>query len=185
LKLTSECRASAGVCDVAEVCDGVGDDCPTDAFEAATTECRAAAGECDAADHCDGISAACTADLKRTSECRASVGVCDVAEVCDGVADNCPEDQVLDGLPCPDGDLCNGDEMCEVGTCVAGTPLICDDADACTADSCGAFQGCLNDPIAGCGPPVPSASPVGRVLLSLLLLGVAGTFLARRRRFGV
>jgi hypothetical protein len=43
----------------------------------------------------------------------------------------------------------------------------------------------VNDPIGGCGTiPVPSASPAGRVLLSLLMLAVAATFLDRQRRLG-
>jgi cysteine-rich repeat protein len=180
------CRGSAGVCDVAELCTGVADaPCPGDAFQPATTECREAAGVCDAPDYCDGASAPCTADAKLTSECRAATGICDVAEVCDGEADDCPTDSVLDGVPCPDADLCNGDEMCEAGTCVAGAPLVCDDADACTTDSCDAVSGCVNDPIEACGMiPVPSASPASRVLLSLLVLAAGAAFLARRRRFG-
>ena len=71
-----------------------------------------------------------------------------------------------------------------VGVCPDGTPLDCDDADACTTDSCEAVQGCVNDPIPGCGIPVPSASPVGRVLLGLLVFAAGAAFLARRRRFG-
>jgi hypothetical protein len=35
----TECRASAGLCDVAEVCDGAGDACPADGFLPATTVC--------------------------------------------------------------------------------------------------------------------------------------------------
>jgi cysteine-rich repeat protein len=140
---TTECRVSAGVCDIAETCTGTGADCPADAFEPATTECREAAGVCDAPDYCDGASAPCTADAKLTSECRAATGICDVSEVCDGMADDCPIDWVLDGVPCPDGDLCNGDETCHTGTCEAGTPLDCNDQDICTTDSCNAGSGCV------------------------------------------
>ncbi|MCP4905758.1 MAG: S8 family serine peptidase, partial [bacterium] len=61
------CRSSAGSCDVAEVCDGILDSCPTDVFEPITTVCRGAAGVCDAADTCDGATAICPADLKLTS----------------------------------------------------------------------------------------------------------------------
>ena len=66
-----------------------------------------------------------------------------------------------------------------------GTPLVCDDADACTTDSCDAIQGCEYDPIPGCGIPVPSASPLGLALLSLLVAAAGALFLARRRREGV
>jgi hypothetical protein len=177
------------VCDIAETCTGASVECPADAFEPVTTECRAAAGVCDAPDYCDGTSAACTADAKLTSECRASAGICDAAEMCDGVLDNCPRDLPAHGAPCPDGDLCNGDEFCVGWICVDGTPPVCDDDDICTTDSCDAFQGCVHDLIVGgglgCGRrDLPSASPAGRLLLSLLVAGAGATFLARRRRLG-
>ncbi len=47
---------------------------------------------------------------------------------------------------CADGDFCNGDEICNAGTCEAGTPPVCDDGAFCngtescneTTDSCDA-----------------------------------------------
>jgi hypothetical protein len=94
------------------------------------------------------------------------------------------------GRPCPDGDLCNGDEFCVGWICTAGSPLVCDDGDACTTDCCDALQGCVNDPIvsagSGCGTmnDLPSASPAGRLLLGLLMLGAGTAFLSGSRRFG-
>ncbi|HUU84267.1 MAG TPA: agmatine deiminase family protein, partial [Phycisphaerae bacterium] len=89
---TTECRASAGVCDAADYCTGSSADCPADAKEAQGTECRAAAGLCDAPEECDGVSDDCPADAVQpdTYECRASAGVCDVAETCDGITTDCP-----------------------------------------------------------------------------------------------
>ena len=84
------CRASAGACDPAEVCDGVSSVCPTDAKS--TAECRASAGACDPAEFCDGVSNACPADAKSTAVCRAAAGDCDVAESCNGVSNDCPTD---------------------------------------------------------------------------------------------
>lgn len=44
---------------------------------------------------------------------------------------------------CADGNLCNGVETCGAGgTCQPGVPLDCDDADACTTDSCAPATGC-------------------------------------------
>jgi hypothetical protein len=71
--------------------------------------------------------------------------------------------------------------------CTAGLPLTCDDDEVCTSDSCDAFQGCVCDPITTgtCGrEDLPSASPAGRLLLSLLVVGAGAAFLAGRRRFG-
>ena len=66
---------SAGVCDVAETCDGVGDDCPARRVAPTGTACRASAGVCDVAETCDGVGADCPADAAPSStECRASAG---------------------------------------------------------------------------------------------------------------
>ncbi|MEN8183689.1 MAG: hypothetical protein ABFS46_14265, partial [Myxococcota bacterium] len=43
----TECRASAGSCDVAETCDGASAACPTDTFQPATSACRLVADLCD------------------------------------------------------------------------------------------------------------------------------------------
>jgi hypothetical protein len=40
--------------------------------------------------------------------------------------------------------VCNGDEKCQGGTCVAGVPPGCDDADGCTLDACDAVAGCTH-----------------------------------------
>jgi len=177
------------VCDDPDSCDAVGN-CQAN-YEPPTTLCRAAVGECDAPDNCDGASAACPADAKLTTECRPSVHVCDAAEFCDGVSDECGRDLPRNGLSCADGDLCNGNEVCVSWTCTAGAPPVCDDDDMCTVDSCDALLGCINDgsksverPATCDRPDLPSASPAGRALLSLLVVGAGAMFLARRRRFG-
>jgi cysteine-rich repeat protein len=57
------------------------------------------------------------------------------------------------GSPCDDATVCNGNETCDgAGSCLPGTPLDCDDGDACTADSCDPVGGCINDdaPATGC-----------------------------------
>jgi hypothetical protein len=172
-------------CDDPDSCDAAGACLPN--YEPVTTLCRPSVGVCDADDYCDGASAACTADAKLTSLCRPSEHACDADDYCNGVWDECSWDLPAHGAPCPDGDLCNGDEVCEGFVCTAGSPLVCDDDVSCTTDSCDAFQGCVYDPIAGsgCGQrDLPSASPAGRLLLSLLVVGAGATFLARRRRCG-
>jgi hypothetical protein len=56
--------------------------------------------------------------------CRAAAGACDVAEVCTGSSVFCPGDlKVPNGTSCTDGNVCNGEETCQAGTCAAGTTL--------------------------------------------------------------
>jgi len=51
--VTTECRADAGECDVAEYCDGAGS-CPADVLKPAGTPCGDAAADCVNQDTCDG-----------------------------------------------------------------------------------------------------------------------------------
>ena len=64
------CRAAAGACDVPEYCNGVDDDCPNDALEAAGTQCRASDGD----EHeCTGYSPVCPSappdDCETNADC--------------------------------------------------------------------------------------------------------------------
>jgi hypothetical protein len=80
--------------------------------------------------------------------------------VCTGCNDNDPCTQDLeagllcahipapDGTPCDDdGDVCNGQATCQQGACTPGTPLNCNDNNACTLDLCLPFPGCVHDPL--------------------------------------
>ena len=87
----------------------------------------------------------------------------------------------------PIRDLCNGDEICVGWVCTPGVTPECDDEWASTADSCDPELGCVYEFTHGPGcwdNWLPSASPTGRLLLSLLLVAAGATFLARRGRFG-
>jgi hypothetical protein len=141
------CRASAGVCDTAETCTGVGTACPGDAKS--TALCRGAAGVCDVADFCNGVSNNCPADAKSTASCRASAGDCDLAESCNGTGDDCPADlkstatcraaagacdiaEVCDGV----SDTCDGDSIHSVGfVCNPGSGDSCDPDETCDGSS--------------------------------------------------
>jgi hypothetical protein len=49
------------------------------------------------------------------------------------------------GTPCPDGDRCNGNEVCSAaGQCVAGTPPDCNSGNFCKVDSCDPATGCTH-----------------------------------------
>lgn len=52
----------------------------------------------------------------------------------------------IDDYQCDDGDACNGDETCSGGFCDYGTPLVCNDGNFCTMDSCNPASGCENIP---------------------------------------
>src|SRR5205809_1008642 len=67
-------------------------------------------------------------------------------DTCDPVA-GCQHTALANGTPCPDGDLCNGVETCQAGVCTGGTPLGCNDNNACTTDSCDPATGCRNVPV--------------------------------------
>jgi cysteine-rich repeat protein len=141
-KSTGECRAAAGVCDIAEFCDGASDDCPADVVEPATLECRPSAGICDAPDFCTGSSGSCPADdfLPDTTLCRDLVGICDVAEFCTGSTAACPSDAFEpSSFECqPSAGSCDVPEFC------TGSSAVCP-ANAKRSDECRASAG-------GCDP---------------------------------
>lgn len=85
-------------------------------------------------------------------------GVVDGVEPCDDGndvdGDGCDIDCTFsceEDLDCNDGDVCNGDETCDVAThaCAAGTAPDCADANACTSDECDPTSGCFNPLIDG------------------------------------
>jgi hypothetical protein len=121
------CRAAAGGCDVAEVCDGTSPACPADGFAPTTTVCRASAGPCDLAETCTGTNAACPPDsfLQASLACRPAAGPCDAIEVCSGTSAACPPDGFLPAStvchastgPCDPAVTCSGSGP----TCPAST----------------------------------------------------------------
>ncbi len=62
--------------------------------------------------------------------------------------------QAPNDTPCPDGDACNGEEICQNGTCLAGSAPDCSTANPCTNDYCDAVEGCKHDPVTA-GTPCP------------------------------
>src|SRR5256886_11956468 len=59
------CRPTAGICDLAESCDGTSAACPPDGFAPSSFQCRAAAGACDGAEFCPGNGPTFPADSVR------------------------------------------------------------------------------------------------------------------------
>jgi cysteine-rich repeat protein len=146
----TQCRASAGICDVAENCTGSSATCPSNGFVSSSVVCRAASGGvCDAAENCTGSSAACPPDvfLNSSVTCRPSAGVCDVAESCSGSSASCPANAFQsNSVTCrPSAGICDSAETCTgsgaacpANTFVANTTVcrgaagVCDAAENCT-----------------------------------------------------
>jgi hypothetical protein len=159
--------ADTNLCDDGDPCNGV-ESCST-----ATGRCVSTPPPCDDGNVCDGIETCaggtCGAgtpldcdDLNPCTDdsCDAVQGCvhtfnvrpCDDGTLCTtndacslGV---CRGKEIL----CSDDNACNGFETCDAatGTCVPGTPPVCDDANDCTNDSC--------DPALGC-QQIPNANP--------------------------
>jgi hypothetical protein len=123
----TQCRASAGVCDVAEVCTGSSATCPANGYVAAGTVCRASAGVCDVAEVCTGSSAACPANGYASSAtvCRYTTAACGVSEYCTGSSATCPADQHK-----PAGTLCRAENVaagCDAPEYCTGSSQVCPD----------------------------------------------------------
>ncbi len=72
----------------------------------------------------------------------------------DPEAGACVDSFLGDGTPCALSDACLTGTVCLAGTCV-GTPVVCDDQDLCTRDSCDPAAGCVHEDVsARC--PVPT-----------------------------
>ena len=148
----TECRASAGECDVAEVCDGTLTVCPANVLAPADSACGSdAEGPCDLADRCNGASASCELRGFATSgtSCRTSRGGCDAEDSCDGAQAACSETFLAAGVVCraPDG-ACDVAEACDGATDVCPTDVVelagvecraaagdCDVAETCDGSS--------------------------------------------------
>ncbi len=167
LSAGTECRASAGTCDLAETCDGVSGQCPFDAKKPATTVCRASNGPCDVGETCTGSTVDCPADALADAGvvCRAAVGVCDRAEICDGTSTLCPGDsKQAAGTVCrPAAGRCDVAEVCNgssdgcdpvdlflPATSLACAPYRCTGSTADCATSCGGDSSCAPDRRAIC-----------------------------------
>lgn len=139
---TVVCRAAAGLCDVAETCDGVSTACPTlNAKQPATHVCRAANGTCDPEEKCDGTSNACpvNAFAATTVVCRAVTpgNTCDVEEKCDG-AGSCP----VDGFAASTVECRAGNGTCDPAEKCTGSGPVCPaNAFAATTVQCRAVNG--------------------------------------------
>jgi cysteine-rich repeat protein len=141
----SDCAATTAVCgngrvEAGEQCDDgnttAGDCCSAACqYEAAGSACSdgffCTVGEtCNGAGACAGGTARNCADALPCT-----------TDTCNETGDVCAH--AVNDAACNDGNPCNGAETCNPATgCAPGTPLNCDDASACTTDSCSPTAGC-------------------------------------------
>ncbi|HET7542785.1 MAG TPA: hypothetical protein VFK05_23095, partial [Polyangiaceae bacterium] len=128
--------------------------------------------QCHVAGSCDASSGTCSNPVKADGAACNDASACTTGETCaagvcqpgtpvatdDGnpcTADACDplvgvsHTPVSAGTACDDSDLCNGHEACNaIGFCSAGTPVVVDDGNPCTADSCDATGGVAHTPVA-------------------------------------
>ena len=70
------------------------------------------------------------------------------ADSCDPATGDILHTPLVAGSSCDDATVCDGHETCDgAAHCLAGTPLDCNDQNACTADSCDAVTGCRHAPV--------------------------------------
>ena len=99
---------------------------------------------------------ACTASFCDVGFCEQGPQVnCDDSDPCTGETcdpqTGCSNPPEPDGTPCDDATLCNGNETCQSGSCMAGPPPSCDDMQFCNGnETCDSQLGC----VAGTPPPL-------------------------------
>lgn len=122
------------VCDDSEVCTDDSCDAGTGCVFANNT------APCDDADACT------TADTCSGGTCQGGLPLtCDDSEVC--TDDSCDPGVgcvfTNNTSSCDDADACTTLDVCSGGTCLGGAPLLCDDGEICTDDSCNPGTGCV------------------------------------------
>lgn len=132
--------------------------------------CPGADGDADCSETCDEGADACTGNDPNGTPCddalfcngtdSCSAGICshlgdpcpgadgdgDCSETCNEGSNDC---SLADGngSPCTDANLCTTVDSCQGGSCLGSVPLVCNDAEVCTADSCSPGSGCVFDPL--------------------------------------
>ena len=149
-------------CDDQDPCT-VGDQCKNGECAGFQTACDCQADiDCAAledGDLCNGTLVCDVSQLPFQCEVdEATVVVCDepagvdapcLEAVCDPLAGSCSLAAAHDQAPCDDGDDCALGDACAGGLCLAGTPVNCNDGNACSADSCSEDDGCVHGPADG------------------------------------
>jgi len=156
----NQCVADAGVCPCTATSVALGLWTPCEqSNEFGTCPGKRVCGDaglsqCDAQvpahEECNGIDDDCDEEVDEPYDMTVDppVSICDDDNDCtdDSCAggEGCQHDVLSEG-ECIDGDACSVGDHCEDGVCV-GLPVVCDDGNPCTDDSCDGLGGCINDP---------------------------------------
>ncbi|MBI4814718.1 MAG: hypothetical protein HY791_00590 [Deltaproteobacteria bacterium] len=155
--------ANADACDGAETCDGAGQCVPGAPLVIDD-------GNPCTADGCDP-SGGPRHDPEPTGASCSNANACDGDEACDGAGaclagtppviddgNSCTVDDCVPasgvthvaasaGASCSNQDACDGEETCDgAGSCLAGSPIVVDDGNLCTADACDPSSGPSHEP---------------------------------------
>jgi minor extracellular protease Epr len=93
--------------------------------------------QCDDGLYCNGVEK-CVGGVCQAGtavDCSSSSNQCNNG-VCDEATESCIAQPKPDGTSCSNGFYCTVGENCQSGACVGGSARVCDDGEACTADSC-------------------------------------------------
>ena len=153
----TQCVADTGLCPCtqASVEVGLSTPCTVENEHGLCTGLRACTAEglspCDALvpalETCNGADDDCDGSTDEPLEVGGNyVNLCDdenecTTDTCNGL-EGCSYETLNEG-ECKDGDSCTIGDHCEAGVCV-GLPIVCDDANLCTDDSCDGLGGCQN-----------------------------------------
>ena len=144
--LGKDCKGLTKTCDDSNVCTN-------DSCDPAVGDCYHTANtgySCDDGDACT-LSSECSG-----TTCVGKVYQCDDGNTC--TSDYCNPlvgciFTVVTNAPCDDGNACTTGDKCNNSVCISKPPLVCDDANKCTSDSCDPSTGkCIFVPIANCIP---------------------------------
>ncbi|MBE2248082.1 MAG: lamin tail domain-containing protein [Myxococcus sp.] len=155
--------AGADLCNSAALCDGAGACQPgtpvvcNDGNPCTNDRCEPSLGciappaatgtSCSDGNQCNGVEA-----CNGSGACQTGTPLnCNDSNPCTSdscaPATGCSNAPLAAGTSCADSNACNGLELCSAaGVCQAGTPLDCNDSNACTADACNMATGCENLP---------------------------------------
>lgn len=129
------CREAAGECDLAETCDGVSAECPSDEKQSAGLVCNPATNDCDVAEQCDGTTNACPLDAFQPVGAPCAGGFCDEGHMC---SDTCTP-----GASCTPSNICRTGQI----SCAGGVPSCVEmgnvtNGTECQATEFGAWGAC-------------------------------------------